>query len=80
MNEAEIKTAMKQHKFTHLKRKIFKVSDLEIDLLTQVLGSHYDLTLTSPDANETASAKDLSLRLVLLRMGVRLDETAPHSK
>jgi hypothetical protein len=80
MNAAEIKAAMKQQKFTHLKRKIFKVSNLEIDLLTQALGSHYDLTLTSPDATETASAKDLYARLALLRVGIRLDETAPLSK
>jgi len=71
---------MKQFKYTHLKRKIFKVSNLEIDLLTQLLQSNYDLTLTSPDATETASAKDLTARLLLLRMGMRLDETAPHSK
>jgi hypothetical protein len=80
MNAAEIDAALKQFKHTNLKRKIFKVSNLEIDLLTQALKSHYDLTLTSPDATETASAKDLCYRLLLLRGGTRLDQTAPHSK
>ena len=79
MNAAKITAAMKQLKHTHLKRKIFKVSNLEIDLLTQVLQAHHDLTRTSPDATETASATDLTIRLMLLRMGTRLDETAPHN-
>jgi hypothetical protein len=80
MNAAEIEAALKQFKHTNLKRKIFKVSNLEIDLLRQALESHHDLTLTSPDATETASSKDLSYRMLLLRAGTRLDATAPHSK
>ena len=61
-------------KWTQLKRKIFKVSDLEIDLLCELLNGT-ELTRTSADATETVSAKDLHARLLLLRARMRLDET-----
>jgi hypothetical protein len=79
-DEVKLRDTLSRIKETKLARKIFKVSNLEIKLLMQALDAVPDLTLTSGDAKETASAMELKTRLLLLHYGSRLDETPPHMK